>query len=150
MSTAEVIAVVSLFVSVANLFLYYNFTKKTNKPAINHFLKNLPPYKSQHDTTEIKVKNSGTSQARIRCIFLEFSWDKDLQLFLHDEKVEEEKKFKQYLNPNEEITFFKRLPEPPRDRKEHLVITTVYDDEEKEDTIELDVIPSGNPSFLLK
>lgn len=144
----EIIASISLGVSIISLLLSYRTTSKINKPAISHTLTNLPPYKSPKETTEIKVKNVGTAQAKIDCIFLKFSWDNDLELFLHDEQTEEEKG-KLYLSPNEELTFHKNLPEPSLDKKEHLIIITVYDkDMEKEDTIDLGYIPKGHVNFV--
>jgi hypothetical protein len=149
MNSSELIAVIALIISSANLLLYYNFSRKSNVPAIAHYLKNPPPYTSSNNSTEIKVKNVGTSQARINCIYLKFSWDKDLQLFLHDEQTEEEEKCKLFLAPNEKVTFTKNLPEPPMGKKEHIMITTEYNNNmEKEDTIELKPRIKGNISFL--
>ncbi len=137
---AETIATISLIVSIGSFLLSYRTSLKINKPAISHTITNPPPYKSPKDTTEIKVKNVGTAQARITCVLLKFSWDDDLQLFLYDEESDEEEKGKLYLCSNEEETFHKHLPEPPLGKKEHLTIITEYDkDMEKEDTIELGI-----------
>jgi len=136
MSLVELIASVSLGVSIVNLVLYYRFSSKSSKPAINHFLKNLPPYKSPKETTEIKIKNEGTAQARLRSVFLNFSWDKDFQVVLFDEKDLEYGIIT--LGPNEEVTYYKTLPEPPFGEKEYIKITTVFDNNiEKEQVFEL-------------
>jgi hypothetical protein len=138
MSSAELIASISLSVSIINLVLYYRFSSKSNKPAINHFLKNLPPYSSPKETTEIRIKNEGTAEARIRWIVASFSWDKDLQVVLFDD-VELEKKDFLSIAPNEELKYYKTLPEPPSGERQHLTIKTVYDNREKEDVFELGI-----------
>jgi len=81
----------------------------------------------------------GTAQARINAVFLKFSWDKDLQLFLHDEQIEKEENSRKYLAPNEEFVVQKRLPEPPSDTKEYfLTIKTEFDNTwHKEEKFEL-------------
>lgn len=139
METAEILAVISIIVSLGNLYLYYRFSSKSHKPAIKHIIENLPPYNSPEDKSTIRVKNVGTAQATINAIFMKFSWDNDLQLFLYDESDEPEEYTKRFLSPNEEITFRKRLPEPPHQKKDcFLIIKTDFDNTwDKEDKFEL-------------
>jgi hypothetical protein len=147
MSSTETIAFLSLGVSVLSLviagvsaFLNYRFSSKSKVPSINHYLTNLPPYLSKEEKTEIKIRNEGTAQALIRCIFLEFSWDKDWVVHLYDDQDEKEENNELFISPNETIKYYKNLPEPPENSREHVTVTTIYDnDMEKEECFELGI-----------
>ena len=65
MTIAEAVAICALAVSVFNLYLYYRFYNKANKPAISHYIENLPPYNREDENSKIRVKNDGTAEASI-------------------------------------------------------------------------------------
>lgn len=127
MQYSDILASLSLIVSFVSIYLSYYFSRKTARPAISYYCKDLPPYANKESETTITVKNVGTARAKINAVSLTFSWDKNLKLFLYDEK---EHKRRYYLSPNEEEIFHKRLPEPPSEKPEILTITTKYDDSE--------------------
>ena len=126
---SDLISIISLIISMINLFLYYKYIKKTTGPAIMHIIHNLPPYSGDEETV-ITVKNVGNSTTKIDGTWLTFSWNDELIYDLDYECPEESF----YLFPNEEKTFHKRLPTPLQQGKFIIKITTEYDKWEKTDS----------------
>jgi hypothetical protein len=147
----DIISIIALLLSFLNLYLYYSYSKKSVRPTINHVFENLPPYRDDKEETIIKVRNVGTASAKVNAIYLNFSWDKDLQMYLYDEKSGKKgflKTTELYLTPNDEEIFRKRLPQPPQRNRETIKITTKFDDGwSKEDEVRIEN-PKGNISFF--
>jgi hypothetical protein len=125
---AEIAIVISILSLVVSGIQYYSSReqfKKTTGVAIKHEMSSLPPYQSKEDLTKIIVRNEGNITAMIARTFLTFTWDDELYIELY---YDEEKYEYIELSPNEEETFYERLPSPEESGTHFVMIITVFQD----------------------